>query len=408
MPRLRKLTAPAADKKTKPCVSENQDDGSQVKRSTSPSCGAPKKRTAFLNLTNSKVQFSLPGKKELTKKQVKKTSAPSLLSKKATKLKGSSSESSVENPTKKDEDTEKEAAPAGKLEAAVYEVPPHLRRPQVPAEFDVDSEYSEDTRMCPEYAMEIFSYLKQREEKFVLCDYMSKQPSLSQEMRAVLIDWLVELQENFELFHETLYLSVKLTDHYLNITAIHRNMLQLVGVTAMLIASKFEEYSVPPVEEFLFVCDGAYTKEEILAMEASILQKLSFDLNIPISYRFLRRYAKCVNAGMDTLTLARYFCERSLLEMKMVALRGSLLASSCLLLAMLTKDLGGWSPILQFHSGYNLSEVAPVVWKVYLMMLEPPNEKLNTINTKYSHKVFFEVSSLPLIDLEVLEKALSN
>lgn len=51
---------------------------------------------------------------------------------------------------------------------------------------------------------------------------------------------------------------------------------------------------------------------------------------------------QCVNAGMDTLTLARYYCELSLMEMDMVTERGSLLASACLLMALLTKDLGGW------------------------------------------------------------------
>lgn len=48
------------------------------------------------------------------------------------------------------------------------------------------------------------------------------------------------LKENFELYHETLYLAVKMTDHYLSKVPIQRNMLQLIGSTAMLIASKFE------------------------------------------------------------------------------------------------------------------------------------------------------------------------
>lgn len=65
---------------------------------------------------------------------------------------------------------------------------------QVPAEFDIDSDNTEDCFMCPEYAKDIFDYLKQREEKFVLCDYMPDQPSLNPEMRAILIDWLVEVQ----------------------------------------------------------------------------------------------------------------------------------------------------------------------------------------------------------------------
>uniref|UniRef100_A0A3B5AZ95 G2/mitotic-specific cyclin-B2 n=1 Tax=Stegastes partitus TaxID=144197 RepID=A0A3B5AZ95_9TELE len=341
---------------------ENQDEGPQVKRSSSPPHGAPKKRTAFIDITNAhKVQISIPGrKKDAGKKAAKKTGSISV---------------SAKN--------------------------------QIPKEFDIDSENSEDSYMCPEYAKDIFDYLKQREEKFVLCDYMPKQPSLNPEMRAILIDWLVEVQENFELYHETLYLAVKMTDHFLSKTPVHREMLQLVGSTTMLIASKFEERSPPCVDDFLYICDDAYKREELISMEANILQTLSFDINIPIPYRFLRRYAKCVSAGMDTLTLARYFCEMSLMEMDLVPERGSLLASACLLMALVTKDLGGWSPILQFHSGYQTSDLAPVVRKLYVMLLAPPDDKLRAIRNKYSHKVFFEVASLPLVNVDVLENALT-
>lgn len=107
---------------------------------------------------------------------------------------------------------------------------------------------------------------------------MPKQPSLNSEMRAILVDWLVEVQvrrrfkkvggavksrrarpcicffwftlclpcvqENFELYHETLYLAVKIADHYLFKSPVHREMLQLLGSTAMLIASKFEVRTV--------------------------------------------------------------------------------------------------------------------------------------------------------------------
>ncbi|GLD64655.1 G2/mitotic-specific cyclin-B3, partial [Lates japonicus] len=114
----------------------------------------------------------------------------------------------------------------------------------------------------------------------------------------------------------------------------------------------------------------------------------------------------CVSAGMDTLTLARYYCELSLMEMDLIPERGSLLASACLLMALVTKDLGGWSPILQFHSGYQTSDLAPVVKRLYMMLLAPPDEKLKAIRNKYSHKVFFEVAALPLVNMDVLEKAL--
>ncbi|XP_060887724.1 G2/mitotic-specific cyclin-B3 [Labrus mixtus] len=428
IPRGRKPTVAAGNKITKlpATTSENQEDGAQAKRSSSPPQGAPKKRTAFIDITNAhKVQISLPGrKKNAAKKQAKKTSSASVTTKNQANLKKSSSVSSEGTPAEKEKpDAEEEkgeealkdaAAPVEELAAAadappaVREVPAHLQKQHIPAEFDIDSENSEDCNLCPEYAKDIFDYLKQREEKFVLCNYMPKQPSLNPEMRAILIDWLVEVQENFELYHETLYLAVMMTDHYLSQTPVHRELLQLVGSTAMLIASKFEERSPPCVDDFLYICDDAYKREELISTEANILQTLRFDINIPIPYRFLRRYAKCVSAGMDTLTLARYFCEMSLMDMELVTQRGSLLASACLLMALVTKDLGGWSAILQFHSGYQTSDLAPVVRKLHAMLSAPPDDKLRAIRNKYSHKVFFEVASLPLVDMDLLETTLSQ
>ncbi|XP_036002168.1 G2/mitotic-specific cyclin-B3 [Fundulus heteroclitus] len=425
--RAKKFAAAAGSKTSKlnAAATENQEEANQTKRSSSPPNGAPKKRTAFIDLTNAhKVQISLPRrKKEPTKKAVK-TSSTSVQTKNQAILQKSSSVSSegpepepeltnVQEADEKKEELQRDdpvpaEEPVDTSPPVVLEVPANVQRPSIPEEFDIDSENSEDCCMCPEYAKDIFDYLKQREEKFVLSNYMHNQPSLNAEMRAILVDWLVEVQENFELFHETLYLAVKMTDHYLSKAKIHKQMLQLVGSTALLIASKFEELCPPAAEDFLYICDDAYQRDELISMEASILQTLSFDINIPVPYRFLRRYARCVRANMDTLTLARFYCEMSLMEMDLVTERDSQLASACLLMALVTKGLGGWSPILQFHSGYQVSDLAPVVRKLHSMLVAPPDDRLRTIRNKYSHKVFFEVASLPVVDIEVLEKALAS
>lgn len=433
MPFTRGRKAPARDESKIPklaaTTTENKEEGPQVKRSSSPPRGAPKKRTAFIDITNAhKVQISIPGRKKAAgKKAAKKTSTSTVsaknqtnqikllyLSSDETNSEREKTDTEEEEKDEQDEDLQKDASasPVKELEdaapPAVHKVPAHLRKPHIPKEFDIDSENSEDCNLCPEYAKDIFDYLKQRQEKFVLCDYMPMQPSLNPEMRAILIDWLVEVQENFELYHETLYMSVKMVDHFLAKTPVHREMLQLVGSTAMLIAAKFEERSPPCLDDFLYICDDAYKREELITMEANILQTLSFDINIPVPYSFLRRYAKCVSASMDTLTLARYFCELSLMEMDLVPERGSLVASACLLIALVTKDLGGWTPILQFHTGYQRSDLAPVVRRLYEMLLAPRDEKLKAIRNKYSHKVFFEVATLPLVNVDLLEKALTE
>lgn len=80
------------------------------------------------------------------------------------------------------------------------------------------------------------------QEHFTIPAYMPKQMDIHSNMRTILVDWLIEVQENFELFHETLYLAVKLVDLYLSKKEVKREYLQLVGATAMLIASKFEVY----------------------------------------------------------------------------------------------------------------------------------------------------------------------
>ena len=86
-------------------------------------------------------------------------------------------------------------------------------------------------------------------------------------MREILTDWLIEVHLKFKLLPETLYLTINLIDRYLTTQNIYRNKLQLVGVTAMLIASKYEEIYPPIVSDFVYITDNAYTSAEIRQME---------------------------------------------------------------------------------------------------------------------------------------------
>ena len=129
---------------------------------------------------------------------------------------------------------------------------------------------------------------------FEIPDYMDRQVCLTNWMRSLLVDWMVEVQESFELNHETLYLGVKLVDLYLSRMTVGKETLQLVGATAMFIASKYDERAPPAIADFLYICDGAYTREELIRMEINLLKVCDFNLGIPLSYRFLRRYARVV------------------------------------------------------------------------------------------------------------------
>lgn len=93
---------------------------------------------------------------------------------------------------------------------------------------------------------------------------MERQEDINEKMRAILIDWLIEVHLKFKLVPESLFLTVNLIDRYLEKETVNRQKLQLVGVTAMLIACKYEEIYPPIVKDFVYITDNAYTKEEIL------------------------------------------------------------------------------------------------------------------------------------------------
>jgi hypothetical protein len=113
-------------------------------------------------------------------------------------------------------------------------------------------------------------------------------------MRAILVDWLVEVQESFELNHETLYTAVKVLDLYMSKKTVPKEDLQLVGATACLIACKIDERIPPCLDDFVYVCDDAYTRQQIKTMERDVLNTIDFDVGYPLSYRFVRRYGRVI------------------------------------------------------------------------------------------------------------------
>lgn len=105
---------------------------------------------------------------------------------------------------------------------------------------DFDKSQLKDINSEPHYAQDIFLYYKEKEVVHASRKYLTTGVEITKMMRSVLVDWMVEVQESFELNHETLYLAVKIVDHYCMKKAINKKSYQLLGATAMLIAAKFD------------------------------------------------------------------------------------------------------------------------------------------------------------------------
>jgi cyclin B len=103
-----------------------------------------------------------------------------------------------------------------------------------------------------------------------------------------------------------------------------------VGVSALLIACKYEEIYPPDIKDFVFICDKAYTKEDVLQMEFLILSTLSFDVSFPTSLRFLERFLRVLGDTPDVKYLSQFLMELAMIDVRMIKHPNSVLAASAL------------------------------------------------------------------------------
>merc|ERR1719498_2333085 len=96
----------------------------------------------------------------------------------------------------------------------------------------------------------------------------------------------------YRLRSETLFLTVNPIDRYLSIANVMRKKLQLLGVVAMFIASKFEEINPPELHEFVHITDNAYTKDDVLVMECTMLTALNWKIVVSTAANFFERLQK--------------------------------------------------------------------------------------------------------------------
>ncbi|KAJ4353290.1 G2/mitotic-specific cyclin [Didymosphaeria variabile] len=227
---------------------------------------------------------------------------------------------------------------------------------------DLDKEDVDDPLMVSEYVGEIFEYLKELEiATMANPDYMDNQTELEWKMRGILVDWLLEVHTRFRLLPETLFLAVNIIDRFLSTKVVQLDRLQLVGVTAMFIASKYEEVLSPHVQNFRHVADDGFTEEEILSAERFVLSALDYDLSYPNPMNFLRRISKADNYDIQTRTLGKYLLEIGCLDHRFIAHPPSQVAAAAMYLSRMVLDRGAWDATLSHYAGYTDDEIQPVL-----------------------------------------------
>ena len=195
----------------------------------------------------------------------------------------------------------------------------------------------ESVSFLGEYLNEIYTNLLQDEREIFLkpkIGYMTIQNDINEQMRAILIDWLIEVHYRFRLRNETLYQTVWIIDTYLSMFPIIRARLQLLGIAGLLISCKSQEIYYPQLNELIDITDGAYFKDELIEMEAYVLKVLSFNIVSPTSNDFYNIIAKAFNFDNRQYYFGKYFLESSLIDYQMIKYSSSVIAVSCAYIVM--------------------------------------------------------------------------
>ncbi|XP_057956204.1 G2/mitotic-specific cyclin S13-7-like [Malania oleifera] len=263
---------------------------------------------------------------------------------------------------------------------------------------NIDAEDANDELAVVEYVDDIYKFYKHTEDENQIVDYMGKQKDMNGKMRSILVDWLIEVHNKFELMPETLYLTINVVDRYLSMNFVSRKELQLVGIGSMLIACKYEEIWAPEVDDFVCISDKTYTKEQILVMEKSILGKLEWHLTVPTPYVFLVRYIKAsVSPDKEMENMVFFLAELGLMHYSTVVLyRPSVIAASAVYAARLTLDKNpSWSETLKHHTGYSEDQLMDCAKLLVSFHLGAAEGKLKAAYRKFSNPDRGTVALLP-------------
>ncbi|EGC38029.1 hypothetical protein DICPUDRAFT_53545 [Dictyostelium purpureum] len=270
---------------------------------------------------------------------------------------------------------------------------------EIPENIDIYD--SHDPQCVGEYVNEIFAYYREKEiVDRIDKDYIKNQFYINDRMRAILVDWMMAVHVRFKLLSETFFLSVNIVDRYLSKVVIPVTKLQLVGITAILLACKYEEIYSPQIKDFVHTSDDACTHAEVIDMERQILSTLQFHMSVTTPLHFLRRFSKAAGSDSRTHSLSKYLSELAMVEYKMVQYLPSMIAAASIYVArrMTMKSGPYWNVTLEFYTCYKESDIILCAQDLKEVRKRADNSNLKATKKKYMSAKLMEVATIPVVD----------
>ncbi|GJQ12220.1 hypothetical protein GpartN1_g4011.t1 [Galdieria partita] len=259
-----------------------------------------------------------------------------------------------------------------------------------------------------EYKEDVFRVLLNCEKRCLpegsyVDDMKTTQPEISPNMRAILMDWLVEVAEEYKLSNETLHLACNYIDRFLSRCSVSKKNLQLLGVVCLLVASKYEEKYPPHVDEFVYITDNTYTKEEVLSMEVLVMKVLKFSFTAASSYQFASIFGSWGNLSEVVKSTSFFLCDLSLVDFSLVKYLPSDIAAAAVCLARLSCNECLWDDMLAELTRKRKEDILPCLLTLRRVWEDCAHSKLQAVRVKYHSPKYHYVSSRtpPTLDTNI-------
>ena len=177
--------------------------------------------------------------------------------------------------------------------------------------------------------------------------YMKRQKEINDKMRSILVDWIIDVHFKFGFTDETLFMTISIIDRYLSVTQITRTNFQLLGITALMIACKHEEIDLPKIDDFIYITDNAYVKNEVIKMENDVLSKMNFSFLYPSPIKFFEYLSFHFNFAKKHHMMGKYLMESFLLDVKNAKYKPSIISCACAYIVM------KFFKMQNYHESYN-------------------------------------------------------
>ena len=225
--------------------------------------------------------------------------------------------------------------------------------------------------------------------------YMSSQSDINIKMRAILVDWLIEMHDKFNFKSQTLYQTIWLIDTYLSLKYIKRSDFQLLGLGCMYISCKFNEIFYPILKDCIEISDGAYTKDDLLRIEKDILKTINYNILPPSKEDFYNIIAKAFEFTEKQYFLGKFFMENSLIDYNMLKYTSSVIAVACSYIVMKFFKIENYKKLYSTRIIYDKCPqkiIKDAARELCFLVKNLNNSEFKAIKKKYSSDKFYNVA----------------